>query len=92
MYKSSAVAVMGDHFATIDMDRKVGAFVPLSVGRAGPPSTTIWPGAQAYLRIKWYPFGHSMSTLQTNRQDRQTEQRSHSIGLTVLQTVAQKLK
>jgi len=30
--KSSAVAEMGDRLATIDMDRKVRAAVPLSVG------------------------------------------------------------
>ena len=30
--KSSGVAPMGDRLATIDMDRKVGAAVPLSVG------------------------------------------------------------
>jgi len=30
--KSSAVAEMGDRLATIDMSRKVGSVVPLSVG------------------------------------------------------------
>jgi len=35
-YKSSAVAEMGDRLATIDMGRKVGAAVPLSVGELGP--------------------------------------------------------
>ena len=34
--KSSAVAEMGDHLATIDTGRKVGAAVPLSVGELGP--------------------------------------------------------
>ena len=35
-YKSSAVAEMGDHLATLDMGRKVvGAAVPLSVGELG---------------------------------------------------------
>jgi len=34
--KSSAVAEMHDRFATIDMDRKVGA-VPLSVGGCWVP-------------------------------------------------------
>ena len=33
--KSSAVAEMGDRLATIDMGRKVGADVPLSVGELG---------------------------------------------------------
>jgi len=29
---------MGDFLATVDMDRNVGAAVPLSVGEAEPPS------------------------------------------------------
>jgi len=33
---STAVAEMGDRLATINMDRKVGAAVPLSVGELGP--------------------------------------------------------
>jgi len=33
---------MGDRFSTIDMGRKVGAVVPLSVGGAGSPA--LWPG------------------------------------------------
>jgi len=41
--KSSAFAEMGDRLATIDMGRKVGAAVPLSVG-AGSPSNTVSPG------------------------------------------------
>jgi len=36
--KGSAVAEMGDHLATIDMGRKVGAAVPLFEA-AGSPST-----------------------------------------------------
>jgi len=32
--QSSAVAEMGDRFATIDMGQKVGAAVPLSVRRS----------------------------------------------------------
>jgi len=36
LYKSSAVAEMGDRLATIDMGRKVGGAVPLSVGEPGP--------------------------------------------------------
>jgi len=35
-YKSSAIAEMGDSLPTIDMDRKVGAAVPLSVLEQGP--------------------------------------------------------
>jgi len=36
-YKSSAVAEMGDRLATIDLGRKVGAAVPLSVGVSWVP-------------------------------------------------------
>jgi len=41
--KSSAVAEMGDRLATIDKGRKVGAAVPLSVGRWAT-SNTMLPG------------------------------------------------
>jgi len=37
--KSSAVAEMGDHVATIDTGRKEGAAVSLSVGELGPHLT-----------------------------------------------------
>ena len=37
--KSSAVAKVCDRLATIDMDRKVAAAVPLSVGQLGPHLT-----------------------------------------------------
>jgi len=43
-HKSSAVAEMGDHLATIDMGRKVGGAavaVPLSVGELGPHLTNV---------------------------------------------------
>jgi len=39
--KCSAVAEMGDHLATIDMGRKLAAFLE---GLAGFPSNTMWPG------------------------------------------------
>jgi len=38
--KSSAVAEMDDRLATIDMRRKVGAAVPLSMGELGRPYLT----------------------------------------------------
>jgi len=41
--KCSAVAEMGDRFATIDVGRKLGD-VPLWGGRAGSTSNTMWPG------------------------------------------------
>jgi len=45
--KSSAVAEVGDCLATIDMDRKVGAAVPLFEGGAGSPSNTMSPGPRS---------------------------------------------
>jgi len=40
---------MGDRLATVDMGRKVGGAVPLSVGAAGSSSNSVaW--AEAYLR------------------------------------------
>jgi len=51
--KSSAVAEMGDRLVIIDIDRKVGAAVPLSVGGAGSPSNNVaW--AVAYLCTRWH--------------------------------------
>ena len=38
---------MDDRLAIIDMDRKVGAAVPLSVGGAGSPSNTMSPGPRS---------------------------------------------
>jgi len=35
---------MGDRLATVDMGRKVGAVVPLSVGAAVSPSNTVLRG------------------------------------------------
>jgi len=40
--KSSTVAEMGDHWATIDRAKKWGLLCPF--GGAGCPSNTIWPG------------------------------------------------
>jgi len=40
----SSIAEMGDRLSAIDMDRKVGAVVPCSIGGgAGSPSNTMWP-------------------------------------------------
>jgi len=91
--KSSAVAEMGDHFATIDIGRKLGTAVPpvfwRGVGGAGSPSNTIWrwPGPST----KWHldPSNRLATIHQRYRQTDRTE-RSDSIGRTVLQTVAQK--
>ena len=57
-------------------------------GELGPHLTQCGQ-AEAYLLAKFQPFGHNTPTSQT---DRQTGQLTDSIGRTVLQTVAQKLK
>jgi len=46
-YKSSDVPEMGDHLATVDIGRKVGAAVPLYEGGAGSPSNTMLPGLRS---------------------------------------------
>jgi len=53
---SSAVAEMGDHLATIDMGRKVGAAVSLSVGelRSWVPIQHNVGWAEAYLRSPYH--------------------------------------
>ena len=67
---------------------------PFWGGGAGSPSNTMWPGPRPTCMPSFVltvqPFGHSTPTLQTDSQDRrgQTGQRSHSIGRTVLRTVA----
>jgi len=70
----------------------VGA-VPLCGGGAGSPSNTIWPGPRptgmpSFVLIR--PTVWPQCTNVTDRQDRQTGQRTDSTGRTVLQTFAQK--
>jgi len=65
--KSSAVADMGDRLATIDMGRKVGADVPLSIEDLGPNLTQCGLGrglppyqvAPSYIQ----PVDHNTPTL-----------------------------
>ena len=64
-----------------------GAAVPLSVGKMGPPSNTMWPGPapRPYLHTKWHlnPSNCLTTIHQRHRQtDRtgQDRQRCHSIG------------
>jgi len=53
--KTSAVAEMGDRLAAIDMDRKVGAAVPLSWGgELGRHLTQCGLGRCLYLRDKFH--------------------------------------
>jgi len=61
--KSSAVAEMGDRFATIDTDQKVGGVVPALGGGAGSPSNTMSPGSRPTSVpsdiLIHQPFGHN---------------------------------
>jgi len=76
--KSSAVAELGDRLATTDMDRKVGAVVPLSAGD-GFPSNTIWPGPRPtsipsgiLINPTVWPQYINVTDRQTDRQTGQT--------------------
>jgi len=78
------------------MGRNVRAAVPLSLVELGLHNNVAW--AEVYLLAKWHldpskfqPFGHNTPTLQTGQTDRQTGQRSRSIGRTITVTVAQLL-
>jgi len=87
--KCSAVAEMGDSLATIDMDRKKGAAVPLS-GGAGSPSNTMWPGPRPTSMPSFILVHPTVWPQYTNVTDMQTRQDNGSdSGRTVLQTVAQ---
>jgi len=83
--------IPSSRFATTDMGRKLGA-VPL-IGGAGSSSNTMWPGPRP-TSVPSFILIHPAVWLQnTNVTDRQTGQDRtdrHSIGRTVLQTVAQK--
>ena len=46
---------MGDRLATIGMDQKVGAAVPLSVGELDPHLAQCRLGRALYFLTKWYP-------------------------------------
>ena len=70
---------MDDRLATIDMGRKVGAVVPLSVGELGPYLTQCRRGRGLPPYIKWqliHPTVWPQCTNVTDRQDRQTGQGS----------------
>ena len=73
---SSAVAEMGDRFATIDIGRKVWAAVDLSGGEAVSPSSTMWPepmptsvpsGILVYRSV--WPQYTNVTDRETDRQD-----------------------
>ena len=79
--------------ATSDMGRKLGGST--NVGGAGSPSNTMWSGQRptSVPRLTLIQlFGQNTPALQRERTDKQAGQRSGSIGLTILQTVAQILK
>jgi len=86
---------MDDRLTTRDMDRKVGGLLCPIFGRgeAGSPSNTMWPGPRPTSVprcILIHPAVWPQYFNITDRQDSQDRQRSDSIELTVLQTVAQK--
>jgi len=91
MYKTSAVAEMGDRSATIDVGRRVGAVVPPG-GELGPHLTQCMPPGPRPTSVPSGMFIHPTIWPQyTNVTDRQDSQLSDGVGRTVLQTVAQKL-
>jgi len=68
--KSSAVAEMGDHLATIDMGQKVRGCCVSFRGGAGSPSNTMSPGLRPTFipsGILIHPSGHNTPMLQTDR-------------------------
>ena len=73
------------------MGQKLEA-VPLWGGDAGSPSETMWPGPRPTCMLSSILIRPTVLPQCTNVTDRQDRQRSDSIGQTVLQTVAQKLK
>ena len=88
--------------ATTDIGRKIGGLCPFRGGEAGSPSNTMWPGPRStcmpifvLIRRTVWPQCRNVTDRQDrqDRTDRQTDrQQTDSIGRTVLQTVAQKLK
>jgi len=84
---------MGDRLATIDMGAAMGA-----TDYTEDDKTTVWPwprpiSVPSSILINptvWPQYTNVTSKLTDRQIDRQTGQRSDSIGRTVLQTVAQK--
>jgi len=74
--KSSAVAEMGNHLATIDISQKVGAAVPLSMGGAGSPSNTMSPGPPTSVHLD--PSNLLVTIYQRYRQTGQTDRQDNS--------------
>jgi len=81
---------MGDRLDTIDMGRKVGAAVPLSMTGAGSHLTQ-WPGPRPTLVPSGILINPTVWLQYTNvtETDRQDRQQSDGIGRTALQTVDQ---
>jgi len=77
---------MGDRLASVDMGRKVGGCGAPFRGGVGSPSITMSPGPRPTSvpgDILIHPTGWPQHTNVTDRQNRQTGQRSRSIGQTV---------
>jgi len=71
--KCSAVAVVGDRLATIDMGRKLGGLLcPLFRGGVWEELGPHLSQCGLYQMESWsiQPFGHNTPTLQTDRTDR----------------------
>jgi len=90
LYKSSAVAEMGDRLAAVDMGGKVGGLLCPFFGDMGPHLTTSPGPRPTSVPSVIDPFNRLATIYQRYRQDRTDRQRSDSIGRTVLQTVAKK--
>ena len=85
---SSPVAEMGDRLTTMDMGRKVGAAVPLSVGSWVPIKHNVaW--AEAYLVLNGILIHPTVWPQYTNVTDRQ-DNAPVAYGEQLLVTVAQK--
>jgi len=73
---------MRDPLATMDMGLKVGAAVPLYMGRAGCPSNTMLPGQKHTSVLSGILIHPTFWPKYSNVADRQTRQRSRSIRRT----------
>jgi len=69
------------HLAATDMGRKLGA-MPLSGGRAGSPSNTMWPGPRPTFPAKFHldPSNRLATIHQRYRQTDRTGQDNGPIG------------
>ena len=69
-----------------------GGVCPFTGGGAGSPPNTMWPGPRPTCMPSFILISPTVWLQCTNVTDRTDRQRTDSIGRTVLQTVAQKIK